>query len=111
MEKLPQYQRKFLKGQAHHLKPSVQVGQKGFTDALIEALDDALTQHELIKVKFIAFKEGDQKKEILEQVETATGAHVVGLIGHIAILFRQNRDPEKRKIKLPVHSDDSLSPA
>lgn len=102
MEKLQPYQRKYLKGRAHHLKPSVQVGQKGFTDSLVEAVDEALTHHELIKIKFIAYKEEDEKREITGLIEEATGAEIIGLVGHIAIMFRQNKDVLKRKVKLPV---------
>ena len=45
-------QRKFLRGLAHKLKPVVIIGQKGFGEAVIHAVEDALNAHELIKVKF-----------------------------------------------------------
>ena len=44
-----------LKKLAHNLKPVVLVGQKGITETLLQAVDKALEDHELIKVKFIAF--------------------------------------------------------
>ena len=56
------FQKKYLRGLAHGLKPLVFVGQKGVTPALVDALNQALSDHELIKVKFIEFKEKDQKK-------------------------------------------------
>ena len=58
------YQKKYLKGLAHSLKPTVFVGQKGAVPSVIKALDEALDTHELIKVKFIEFKEKSQKEEI-----------------------------------------------
>jgi tetratricopeptide (TPR) repeat protein len=54
---------------------------------------------ELIKVKFGEFKEA--KKEIAAQIAQATESEVVGLIGNIAIFYRQHPQSEKRKIKIP----------
>ena len=96
------YQKKYLKGLAHGLKPTIFVGQKGVVSTVVKALDEALDQHELIKVKFIEFKEKSQKEEIVGILEKKSGAKLVGMIGHIAILYRQQRDPDKRKIVLPL---------
>lgn len=97
------YQKKFLRGLAHGLKPVVFVGQKGLTAALVREVDGALKTHELIKVKFIDYKEKDQKEEIAAALVEASGATLAGMIGHMAIFYRQHPDPEKRKIRLPVH--------
>ncbi len=99
MEKLKGSQKKYLRAQAHHLKPLVIIGAKGVTGSLIVSVDSALQDHELIKVKFGEFKEA--KKEISEEIAKASKSEIVGLIGNIAILYRQHPDPEKRKIKLP----------
>ncbi len=95
------FQKKHLRGLAHAFKPVILIGQKGLSDNLSEALEEALDNHELIKVKFVDFKEKEQKKEIIEQLEKAAACEMVGMTGHIAIFFRQNRDPEKRKISIP----------
>ena len=99
MDKLKGSQRKYLRSQAHHLKPLVLIGTKGVTDQLIGSVDLALTDHELIKVKFGEFKEA--KKEISAEIAEATKSEVVGLIGNIAIFYRQHPQSEKRKIKIP----------
>ncbi len=99
MEMLKGSQRKYLRAQAHHLKPLVMIGAKGVTETLLGSLDLALKDHELIKVKFGEFK--DAKKEISAEIAAATKSELVGLIGNIAILYRQNPAPEKRKFKLP----------
>ena len=62
MEILKGYQKKFLKGLAHGLKPVVFIGQKGLSEGLVKSVRDAFQQHELIKIKFIDFKEKEQKK-------------------------------------------------
>jgi len=99
MEPLKGTQRKYLRGEAHHLKPLVIIGAKGVTEQLLGSIDLALKDHELIKVKFYEFK--DAKKEISAQIATATKSELVGLIGNIAIFYRPCPQTEKRKIKLP----------
>jgi RNA-binding protein len=94
-------QRKFLRGKAHGLKAVVQVGHKGFSGALAKNVDSALNDHELLKVKFIDFKEKEQKQEITAAIAAHTRSSLVGLVGHTAIFFRQHSDPEKRRIVLP----------
>jgi len=101
MTQLKGFQRKYLRGLAHSLKPVVSIGQKGITDAVIRTIDEALDAHELVKIQFLAFKEKDQKKERIERIEVETKCEVAGTIGHTVILFRQHQDPEKRKITLP----------
>ncbi|MBW2407419.1 MAG: ribosome assembly RNA-binding protein YhbY [Deltaproteobacteria bacterium] len=101
MEKLKGYQKKYLKGLVHGMKPVVFVGQKGLSPTLTKAVDESLEKHELIKVKFIDFKEKSQKEEIADAIEIETSSELVGMIGHIAIFYRQQKDPETRKINLP----------
>ena len=101
MNSINSTQAKYLRGMAHGLKPVVFIGQRGLTDALIRSTGEAFESHELIKVKFIDYKEKKQKTEIAKALEARTGSHLAGMIGHIAILYRQHRDPEKRKIILP----------
>ncbi len=102
MDVLKGYQKKYLKGLAHGLKPTVFVGQKGVVPSVVKALDEALDQHELVKIKFIEFKEKGQKKEIVHVLEKESVSALVGMIGHVAILYRRQKDPDKRKIEVPV---------
>ncbi len=101
MKKLTGFQAKFLRSLAHGLKPVVFVGQKGVTDALLASTHQALDRHELIKVKFIEFKEKKQKRAIAEAIEMKTGCLMAGMIGHVATFYRPHSDPEKRRIVLP----------
>ena len=101
MEALKGFQKKYLKGLAHGLKPVVFIGQKGLTDNLYASIREALNTHELIKVKFSEFKEKRQKTGMAEVIEIEAGCRLVGIIGHVAIFYRQHPDLEERKIKLP----------
>ncbi|MGD9233492.1 MAG: YhbY family RNA-binding protein [Desulfobacterales bacterium] len=101
MGKLKGYQKKYLKGIVHGMKPLVFIGQKGLSPMVTKAVDESLEKHELIKVKFIDFKEKNQKEEISGAIEKETASELVGMIGHVAIFYRQQKDPEKRKINVP----------
>ncbi|MDD2302994.1 MAG: YhbY family RNA-binding protein [Eubacteriales bacterium] len=98
---LTSFQKKYLRALAHGLKPVVLIGQKGVSDTLIQAVDSALTDHELIKIRFNEFKEKSQMMVIIADVEQNCRCRLAGLIGHAAILFRRHSDPDKRKIMLP----------
>jgi RNA-binding protein len=91
-------EKKYLRGLAHGLKPLVQVGKKGVTGEVITSVDLALGDHELIKVRFLEFKE--EKKALSETIAEKTGSELAGLIGNVAVFFRRHPDPAKRKIKL-----------
>lgn len=101
MKKLEGFQKKYLRGLAQSLKPLVFIGQKGRTPEFVRSFEQALDRHELIKVKFNDFKGKEQKIDISERLERETGAETVTRIGHTAIFYRQQKDPEKRKISLP----------
>ena len=100
MRKLTNAQRAHLRRLAHHLKPVVQIGKQGLTSGVQASVGEALNAHELIKVKFMDFR--DQKHELAEELVAASGSALVGMIGNIAILYRQQPDPEKRRITLPA---------
>ncbi len=90
------FQRTWLRGRAHDLKPVVQVGQSGITDAVVRAVDQALLDHELIKVRL---HEPASKKNMAADLAERTGAEMCGLIGHTVILYRAH--PEAPRIVLP----------
>ncbi len=91
-------QRKHLRGLAHDLRPAVQVGKGGLTDAVMTAISAALDDHELIKVKITA--ERDERQQAATAIEQRLDCECVGQIGRMAILYRQHPDPEQRKIEL-----------
>jgi RNA-binding protein len=94
-------QRKYLRGVAHNLKPVVLIGQKGLSTSLVDALDEALMAHELVKAKFIDDKDKAFKTRAIEKLTRETASELVGLIGHTAIFFRSHPDPDKRRITIP----------
>ncbi|MBD3309327.1 ribosome assembly RNA-binding protein YhbY [candidate division KSB3 bacterium] len=91
--------RAYLRGLAHHLKPIIFVGQQGITKSFIEAVEHALDAHELIKVRFNSFK--DEKKILAQEIAEQTQSELVGMIGHVAILYRAHPDETQRTIQIP----------
>jgi len=57
MQPLKSFQAKHLRALAHSLKPVVLVGQKGISPSLLGSIHEALNAHELIKIKFVDFKD------------------------------------------------------
>lgn len=78
------------------MKPQVLVGAGGVTPGVIAALDRALLDHELVKVRMRGASEVEVTAEALA---AGTGAHLCGTIGHTAIFYRPH--PEEPRIQLP----------
>ena len=91
-------QRKSLRKQAHHLKPTVFVGKDGMTETVVGAVKEAVLAHELIKVRFVDNK--DTKKTLAPELAKQSKTELVGMIGHLAILYREHPDEAKRKVKV-----------
>lgn len=91
-------QRKDLEKYAHNLQPVVIVGGAGVTDGVIKMVDNSLTSHELIKIKFNEYK--DEKKQLTDDICNKCGATLVRIIGNIAIIYRQAEKIEDRKLKI-----------
>lgn len=95
---LTNQEKKQLKRLAHHLKPVVMVGKNGVSESLLGSVDDALESHELIKMKFVDNK--SEKHQLSDEIAAQTDSSLVGVVGNVAILFRENPRPELRKIDL-----------
>ncbi|ADQ14572.1 ribosome assembly RNA-binding protein YhbY [Halanaerobium hydrogeniformans] len=90
--------RSYLRGKANKLNPVIHVGKEGITDAVIDQLDQALEDHELLKVRILE-SVGRSTRSSAEELATATAAEVVQVIGGIAVLFRQRDEDSEYKLK------------
>ena len=93
------YARNFLRKRAHNLNPIVMVGKQGVDERVIAAVDEALANHELIKVKFVDYKA--QRREIAAMIAEKTSSELISVIGNIAILFREHEEPAERRYHIP----------
>ena len=90
------FQRSYLKGLAHRLRPIVMVGEAGATPEVHQAVAQALLEHELVKVRM---QEPDDKKAMAAALAEGAGAELVGLVGHTVILYK--RHPKKPRLHVP----------
>jgi RNA-binding protein len=97
--KLTPEQKKYLKSLAHSIQPTVMIGKEGLTSLLLKEVSRTLTSHELIKIKFIQSK--SDKATISQDIADECKALVVSVVGNMAILYKQPKKTENRKIKLP----------
>ncbi len=89
---------RFLRAQAHSLKPVVIIGGNGLTDNVINEINQALDDHELIKVRVNA-DDREDKAAMVDKISAQTEAFLIQTIGHIGIFYRQNK--KKPKIVIP----------
>ena len=97
MEKLTGKQVRHLRGLGHHLKPIVLIGKEEVTEATIAATEEALTFHELIKVKLLDSCFSD-RKNVANYLSTETKSQIAQILGKTILLYRKGNDP---KITLP----------
>jgi len=88
-------QRKHLKTLAHHLKPVVTIAANGLSATVVNEVNRALADHELIKVKINA-EERQQRSGLVEEMVRLTDAELVNLIGKTATLLRKNPKPNPK---------------
>lgn len=90
-------QARYLRGLGHSLRPIVMLGRQDITDSIRIALDEALTAHELVKVKL---QEGCllDRHEAAEQLANVTGSAVAQILGKTILLYRPS---DKKLITLP----------
>ncbi|HGX91796.1 MAG TPA: ribosome assembly RNA-binding protein YhbY [Candidatus Tenderia sp.] len=90
-------QKRQLRKLGHDLKPVVIIGSNGFTDAVNEEIALALDHHELIKVRVNA-ADRELRNKMIKEICNRNQAELIQRIGHIALLFRRNK--EKPRIEL-----------
>jgi RNA-binding protein len=93
-------QRAHLRALAHHLKPVVQIGKEGVTDASVRSAQEAFNTRELVKVKVQEAAPTPAREAAQELASRVDQATLVAAIGRTAILYRP--DPEKPEIELPA---------
>ncbi len=86
LEPLTNSQIRKFKAAAQHLEPMLKIGKAGLSEGFIRSVDQALAQHELVKIKFAEFKA--EKKELAPQLAEKTASHLVMRVGNVMVLHR-----------------------
>jgi len=83
--------RRKLRALGHHLDPVVIIGHQGVTDGIVAAVDQALHDHELVKVKV---NEGPaERHEAADALASQTG--------RVILLFRQRPEASRFDLAQP----------
>jgi RNA-binding protein len=91
-------QRRHLRALGHDLKPIVQIGRGGIDDGLVAAVDQALADHELVKLK-VGEAAALDRHEAADTVARRTHSEVAQVLGATVLLYRAH--PEDPAIVLP----------
>ena len=91
-------QRRHLRGLGHDLRPIVQIGKAGIDESLVAAVDRALTDHELVKVK-LGEAAGLDRHDAAASIATKTTSEVAQVLGNMLLLYRAH--PDEPTIVLP----------
>lgn len=89
---LQKEQQKHLRNIGHNLNPVVTVAGKGLTEGVINEINRALDDHELIKLK-LAIIDRDIRKQAVTEICSQTKADLVQEIGKVALIFRASDKP------------------
>ncbi|WP_237066531.1 YhbY family RNA-binding protein [Microbulbifer guangxiensis] len=87
--------KKALRTVGHGLKPVVTVAGKGLSEGVLEELNRALEDHELIKVKLMV-ADRELRHQIIGELCEKSGAELVQEIGKIALIYRAAEKPNAR---------------
>ncbi len=85
--------RRRLRAAGHHLSPVVQVGKEGVTEAVLRQLDQALLDHELVKVKVGTESPDDRFGAADALLSGVPEASLAQILGRTMLLYR--RHPKK----------------
>ena len=83
-------QKLYLKKISHSLKPVVLIGQNGLSENVLNEIDSSIEKHELIKVK-ISQADKQATNQMVEEILNFTYAEFVNKIGHVIVIFKQNK--------------------
>lgn len=93
-------QKRYLRAQAHHLTPIVQIGKGGLTNEIKTSIRKALDARELIKVAILQNSDADIN-DVAAEIEEMS-FDVVQKIGRILVVFKIAEKRENRKLSLEV---------
>ena len=91
--------KKLFRNIGHNLKPTVTVAGNGLSEGVVNELNRALADHELIKVK-LAITDREIRKQMVNDLCRKTRAEIVQEIGKVALIFRASDKPNLKTSNL-----------
>lgn len=81
--------RRALRGHGHHLSPIVQIGKGGASDAVLKQAEQALADHELVKVRVDADSPED-RFAVADSLGALPGVNVVQIVGRAILIYKRH---------------------
>ena len=79
----------------HNLKPVVTIAGNGLSENVIDEMNRALEDHELIKVKLV-IADRELRKQVIQEMSTKTRSTVIQEIGKVALIYRAAKKPNPK---------------
>ena len=99
--KLRGKQKRYLRSEAHHLKPIFQIGKDGLSEVWLDEVLKALDKRELLKVNILQ-NSLVEVEEVKEFIENNSDAQVIQTIGNVLVLFKKSDKAENQKNSVKV---------
>lgn len=99
--KLRGRQKRYLRSEAHHLKPIFQIGKDGLSEVWLDEVLKALDKRELLKVNILQ-NSLVEVEDVKEFIENNSDAQVIQTIGNVLVLFKKSDKAENQKISVKV---------
>ncbi|AYC11369.1 MULTISPECIES: ribosome assembly RNA-binding protein YhbY [Ligilactobacillus] len=99
--KLRGKQKRYLRSEAHHLKPIFQIGKDGLSEVWLDEVLKALDKRELLKVNILQ-NSLVEVEEVKEFIENNSDAQVIQTIGNVLVLFKKSGKAGNQKISVKV---------
>ncbi len=93
-------QKTFLRGRGQQMEASLKVGKAGLTPTFFKEVQRILNAHELMKLRFLG-ADRDERATLCAQIADEGRCVCVGAVGHTALFYRRQTDPQRRAINLP----------
>ena len=100
--------RRALRGHGHHLSPIVQIGKAGVSAGVLQQVEQALADHELVKLRVDADSPED-RFTVADALADLPGANVVQILGRAILVYK--RHPHHPRYEGPRAKGDSTSGA
>ncbi|HEY4187425.1 MAG TPA: ribosome assembly RNA-binding protein YhbY [Polyangia bacterium] len=81
--------RRALRGHGHPMSAIVQIGKAGVTEGVVKQVEQALADHELIKVK-IGGECPTDRHEVADRLGAEPGINVVQMVGRVLLLYKRH---------------------
>ena len=92
-------QRRYLRSIGQQLKPVVMIGCAGLSDRVMSEVDNALDDHELIKIR-LGQECNIERREAAKRISARSHSEVAQVVGSTILLYRHRE--EDPAIELPV---------